>query len=104
MNSTSGEFLLSARWRLQGTLLYFGGGGTGVSDHRAHTEWQLTLSGVHSIMMEKLAQAGKGGGSRPHPFTIVTITYKVAVYAPAEWADALTLFHLYQYIVCTLCF
>ncbi len=25
-----------------------------------------------------------------------TITYKVAVYAPAEWADTLTLFHFYQ--------
>jgi hypothetical protein len=30
------------------------------------------------------------------PFTIVTITYKVAVYAPAEWADTLTLFHFYR--------
>jgi hypothetical protein len=27
-----------------------------------------------------------------------TITYKVAVYAPAEWAGTLTLFHLYQYM------
>jgi hypothetical protein len=49
--------------------------------------------------MEKLAQAGEGGGARPPPFTKLTITYKVAVYAPAEWADALTLFHLYQYIL-----
>jgi hypothetical protein len=31
-------------------------------------------------MMEKLAQAGEGGGARPPPFTILTITYKVAVY------------------------
>jgi hypothetical protein len=23
---------------------------------RVHTEWQLSLSGVHSIMMEKLAR------------------------------------------------
>jgi hypothetical protein len=50
------------------------GGGTGVSDHRAHTEWQLTLSGVQSIMMEKLAQAGKGGGSRPPPFKLLLRT------------------------------
>jgi hypothetical protein len=50
-------------------------------------------------MMEKLAQADEGGGARPPPFTTVTITYKVAVYAaPAEWADKLTLFHLYQYV------
>jgi hypothetical protein len=27
-------------------------------DHRVHTEWQRPLSGVHSIMIEKLAQAG----------------------------------------------
>ncbi len=31
-------------------------------------------------------------------FTTITITSKVAVYAPAEWADTLTLFHLYQYM------
>jgi hypothetical protein len=45
-------------------------------------------------MMEKLAQAGEGGGrtARPSPFTIVTITYKVAVYAAAERADTLLLF------------
>jgi hypothetical protein len=36
------------------------------------------------------------GSARPPPFTIVTITYKVAVYAATEWADTLTLFHLYQ--------
>ncbi len=39
-----------------------------------------------------------GGGSRPYPFTIFTITYKVAVSAPAERADPLTLFHLYPYV------
>jgi hypothetical protein len=40
---------------------------------------------VHLIMMEKLAQA---------------IEYKAAVYAPAEMADTLTLFHLYPYVLC----
>jgi hypothetical protein len=29
--------------------------------HKVHTEWQLPLSGVHSIMMEKLARPGEGG-------------------------------------------
>jgi hypothetical protein len=33
-----------------------------------HTEWQRPLSGVHSIMMEKLGQAGEGGGCTPTPF------------------------------------
>jgi hypothetical protein len=37
------------------------------------------------------------GGASP-PFTLFTITYKVAVYAPAERADTLTLFHLYSYL------
>ncbi len=32
----------------------------------------------------KSALAGEGGGARPPPFTLFTITYKVAVYAPAE--------------------
>ena len=31
-------------------------------------EWQRPLSGVHPIMMEKLAQAGEGGGCTPTPF------------------------------------
>ncbi len=31
--------------------------------------------------------AGEGGGARSPPFTTFTLTSKVAVYAPAEWAD-----------------
>ncbi len=58
---------------------------------RVQTEWRLTISRVHSIMIEKSALAGEGGGCTP-----ITITYKVAVYAPVEWAETLTLFHLYQ--------
>ncbi len=47
----------------------------------------------------KISLAGEGGGcmpSGPPPFITFTITSKVAVYmyAPAERADALTLFHL----------
>jgi hypothetical protein len=45
-------------------------------------------------MRVKLAQAGEGGGARPPTFTTITITSKVAVSAPAEWADTLTLFYL----------
>ncbi len=36
------------------------------------------------------------GGARPPPLITFTITSKVAVYAPAEWTDTLTLFHLYE--------
>jgi hypothetical protein len=38
-------------------------------------------------MMEKLSQAGEGRGACPPPFNLFTITYKVAVYGPAERAD-----------------
>ncbi len=37
-------------------------------------------------------------GALPPLFTIFTITYKVAVYAPAERADKLPLFRLYPYV------
>ncbi len=33
-----------------------------------------------------------------HPLSAYYIMYKVTVYAPAEWADTLALFHLYKYI------
>ncbi len=46
----------------------------------------------------KISLAGKGGGARPPPFTTFILTSKVALYAPAEWADTQTLFHLYQYM------
>jgi hypothetical protein len=36
------------------------------------------------------------GGARPPPLFTFTIASKVAVYAPAEWADTLTLFHLLE--------
>jgi hypothetical protein len=63
-----------------------------------YTELQPLLSGVHSVMRVKFALAGEGGGARPRPppFITFTITSKVAVYAPAEWADTLTLFHLLE--------
>ncbi len=72
--------------------------GAGNIGHRVHTEWQLSLSGVHSIMMEKLAQPGEGKGVQATLFIISTITYKVVVYAPAENADTLPLFLLYPYM------
>ncbi len=35
------------------------------TEHQVHTEWPLPFSGVHSIMMEKIAQSGEGGCVRP---------------------------------------
>ncbi len=60
---------------------------THVSRTTEYTELQPLLSGVHSVMRVKLALAGEG-------LITFTITSKVVVYAPAEWADTLTLFHL----------
>ncbi len=54
-----------------------------------HTIYSL-LSGVHSHE----ARLVRVGVARPPPFITFTITSKVAVYAPAEWADTLTLFHI----------
>ena len=45
-------------------------------------------------MRVKLGLVGEGGGAPPPPIITFTITSKVAVYAPAEWTDTLTLFHL----------
>jgi hypothetical protein len=39
--------------------------------NRLYTEWRLPLSGVHSIMMEKLSQPGEGGGCTPTPFHFI---------------------------------
>jgi hypothetical protein len=65
-------------------FILHGEGGTGRSEKGVVMKQQQKirkrpLSGVHSIMMEKLAQTGVG--------TISNITCKVVVYAPAERAD-----------------
>jgi hypothetical protein len=74
------------------------------STHRVHTEWQWPISGVHSIMMEKSAQAGEGGGCRPTPFHYI-YNHKVVAYALADREDTLPLFLLYPNmysVVCTM--
>ncbi len=62
----------------------------GVVDSTEYTQ-STTASFLHTLM-EKFTQAGEGGGARPPPFTIFIITYKVAVYAPAEWSLGLVSF------------
>ncbi len=63
-----------------------------------YTELRLLLSGVHSVMRVKSVRLVRVGGARPPPLITFTLTTKVGVYARAEWADTLTLFHLYQYV------
>ncbi len=55
---------------------------------------------AHILMMAKLASLVRVGSEHPPRFIrySYTITYKVAVYAPAEQTDTLPLFHLYPYI------
>ncbi len=38
--------------------------------HRVHTEWQRSVYVVHSVMMEKSAQPGEGGGMHAHPLSL----------------------------------
>jgi hypothetical protein len=59
---------------------------------RVHTEWQRPLSGKHSIMMEKLAQAGEGEGCTPTPFHNI---YHPVQSGTLQWADTFTLFYFY---------
>ncbi len=61
----------------------------------------FSLSPTFSYLQLCVPQPGMvrvGGARPPPPFITFTITSKVAVYAPAEWADTLTLLHLYQYM------
>jgi hypothetical protein len=41
-----------------------------------------------------------GGGCMPSPFPYSS--HHVKVHVPAEWADTLTLFHLYPHVLCGL--
>ncbi len=64
--------------------------------HRVHRVATAAFCRIHSVMRVKSVLAGEGGGCTP-PLITFTLTSKVAVYAPAEWADTLTLFLLYGY-------
>ncbi len=67
-----------------------------------YIELQPLLSGVHLVMRVKSVLTGEGGVARPPPLITFTLTNKVAVYTPAEWADTLTQFHFYSYVLCGL--
>jgi hypothetical protein len=48
------------------------------------------------LLESQSTQSSNGWSPTPSHYTYPH--QKVAVYAPAEWADTLTLFHLYQYM------
>jgi hypothetical protein len=66
------------------------------SDHRVHRVATAAFWRIFSHEGKIGPGCGEGGGCTPTPLITFTITSKVAVYAPAEWADTLTLFHLYK--------
>jgi hypothetical protein len=69
--------------------------------HRVHIEWQRPVSGVHSIMMEKLAQVGEVGGVHAHPLSLyLPSRTKLQCTRQLRGGDAIPLFHLYP--LCTL--
>ncbi len=63
--------------------------------HRVHTEWQLPISVVYSIMMEKSALAGEGGGARPPPFALITLAYTKLKCTLQLRGQIYSVFHLY---------
>jgi hypothetical protein len=65
-----------------------------IQHHRVHTEWKWPLSGVHSIMVEKLAQPGEGGGVHARPLSLYLPQSKyrgrveiagVYIFCPLSW-------------------
>jgi hypothetical protein len=83
--------------RRSGAVLY----GFCGHDTDAHYTRVATAASWRTFSHEgKLTWLVRVGGARPPPLITFTITSKVAVYAPAEWADTLTLFHLRK--ICTL--
>ena len=76
------QFLTTAARVLYDTLTT-GKTRNGVFWYQAHSTLRVAM-GVHSIVIEKSALAGGGEDARPPLFTQFTITYKVAVFAPAE--------------------
>jgi hypothetical protein len=74
-----------------------------MDNHRVHTKWQLSISVVHSIMIENsdLAGEGGGGGARPSPFFLSTIMYKVACVC-SSWEGKYTPYFI-SISICSLC-
>jgi hypothetical protein len=67
--------------------------------------WRYIPQSTHRVAIADFWRASyhwlvRVGGARlhAHPSQPITITHKVAVYAPAERADTLPLFHLYPYM------
>jgi hypothetical protein len=94
--------VVSHWWPRSGDRLLDFGTWTVFSAHRVHTEWQRPLSGVHSIMMEKLSQPGEGGGCTSTSFHYIN-HHVQSCSVCSSWDSrycTLPMFHLYA--ICTL--
>ncbi len=71
--------------------------------HRVHTEWQWPLSGVHSIMMEKLVHPGEDGGGGCTPTAYHYIYHYVRICGVrSSWGGRYTPHIFYSTTVCNL--
>jgi hypothetical protein len=73
---------------------------SGGPSHRVHTEWQWSISSVHSIMMGKISGGGWGCTPTPSQSFFHHAQSCSVRYALAERADTLPVFHLYPYVLC----
>ncbi len=72
-----------------------------MDNHRVHTEWQLSFSVVHYIMMENSALAGEGGVVHANPLSLyLPSCTKLLVYSPVERANTLPISSLPLYVLC----
>ncbi len=70
--------------------------------HRVYTEWQWPLSGVHSIMMEKLGQPGEGGGGGCTPIPFSYIYHHVQSWCTLLQRGQVHSTYFYSTPICTL--
>ncbi len=71
--------------------------------HRVHTEGNCGFLAVHSIMKEKSAQAGEGGGCTPSPFHSAYHQVQSCSVRSSWEADIDTLSPFHLYPICSLC-
>ncbi len=70
--------------------------------HRVHIEWQWPLSGVYSIMMEKSAQPGAGGGCTPTPFHSIYLPSRTKLQCTLQLRGQMHPHYFYSTPICTL--
>ncbi len=77
--------------------------GTSFSLSTEYTELQRLLSGVYSIVMEKFARAGEGGGggSNAYPFSLY-LPSRTKLWCTLQLRGQINSPYLYSTLICTL--